>query len=203
MRATLRLLASVKPGRYLEPGHPTGLTGLYNHPAPRSTLIYLYSSTLDALKPFPEFSVYRRSTEALTRHRLSIVEKVKPAGWDEWSTRARKTFDEHPDVFSTPEGGVPHDGGKLVANKRDGKTFVTTQLPREMDERLEEWDGEEVRPQAEGNRSAAERADQIDMLKARPGSDEKHVEWEQEPPLEAAQYVSSDAHWLTLEIGAD
>jgi NADH dehydrogenase (ubiquinone) 1 alpha subcomplex subunit 5 len=105
MRSTFRLLASVKPGRFLESGSPTGLTGLFNHPAPRSTLIYLYSSTLDKLKALPESSVYCQSTESLTRHRLKIVEAVKPEGYDAWAERAKKQIAEHPEVFNTPEEG--------------------------------------------------------------------------------------------------
>lgn len=92
MRRTLRLLASVsvKPVRHLEPGRPTGLTGLYTHPSPRSTLLYLYSSTLDKLKAVPEHSVYRQSVEALTKHRMAIVEAAVPPGYEEWAAKARK-----------------------------------------------------------------------------------------------------------------
>ncbi|KAG9622147.1 hypothetical protein KCU64_g20939, partial [Aureobasidium melanogenum] len=66
MRASSRLLAQAS--RFLTPGAPTGLTGVLTHAAPRSTLLYLYNSTLDKLKQFPEHSVYRQSTEALTKH---------------------------------------------------------------------------------------------------------------------------------------
>ncbi|KAK5653865.1 hypothetical protein OQA88_7789 [Cercophora sp. LCS_1] len=90
MRRTFRLLASVKPARYLEAGRPTGLTGLYTHPSPRSTLLYLYSSTLDKLKAVPEHSVYRQSVEALTKQRMAIVEAAVPPGYEEWAVRARK-----------------------------------------------------------------------------------------------------------------
>lgn len=93
MRRTFRLLASVKPARYLEAGTPTGLTGLYTHPSPRSTLLFLYSSTLDQLKTVPEHSVYRQSVEALTKHRMSIVESTVPPGYAEWAARARRILD--------------------------------------------------------------------------------------------------------------
>lgn len=89
MRRTFRLLASVKPARYFETGRPTGLTGLYNHPSPRSTLLFLYSSTLDKLKEVPDHSVYRQSVEAVTKHRMAIVEAAIPPGYDEWATKAR------------------------------------------------------------------------------------------------------------------
>ena len=112
MRPALRLLASVqkaKPSQFLEPGAPTGLAGLLVHSTPRSTLLYVYNNTLEKLKAFPEHSVYRQSTEALTRHRLSVIESIKPAGLEEWQTRTQKLVDAHPEAFrkipiSTPSG---------------------------------------------------------------------------------------------------
>ncbi|MCJ1485551.1 hypothetical protein MMC06_005726 [Schaereria dolodes] len=190
MRHTLRLLASVKPGRYLEPGNPTGLTGLFTHQAPRSSLIYLYSSTLDKLKTLPDSSAYRQSVEALTAHRLKIVEAIEPAGYEQWCEAATAQIAEHPEVFNTPEGGVDHDGGKNKKSVHNGRTFVTTQLPQETDERIEEWDGEKVEePELEGTRNTKERADQVLLGRERPGSDTKTVEWKPEPPLEATQIL--------------
>ncbi|KAK4450706.1 putative NADH dehydrogenase 1 alpha subcomplex subunit 5 [Podospora aff. communis PSN243] len=90
MRRTFRLLAAVKPARYIESGRPTGLAGLYSHPSPRSTLLFLYSSTLDKLKAVPEHSVYRQSVEAVTKHRMQIVEQAVPPGYEEWAVTARK-----------------------------------------------------------------------------------------------------------------
>src|SRR4051812_37862633 len=87
MRAAARLLASVKPSQFLEVGAPTGLTGLLTHASPRSTLLFHYHSTLDKLKQIPESSVYRQSTEALTKHRLKIIEGSKPQGWDQWQEK--------------------------------------------------------------------------------------------------------------------
>merc|ERR1711974_64955 len=55
------------------------------------------TSTLEKLKFFPEHSVYRQSTEALTRHRLSVIESVKPAGLEEWQARVEKIIDGHPE----------------------------------------------------------------------------------------------------------
>ena len=82
MRPAIRLLAAVS--KRLEPGNPTGLTGLLTHGAPRSALIYLYTSTLRKLQTIPEHSIYRQATEALTKQRLSVIEAVKPAGYDAW-----------------------------------------------------------------------------------------------------------------------
>ena len=67
---------------------------------------------------------------------------------------------------------------------------MTTQLPQETDERIEEWDGEKVEePELEGTRNTKERADQVLLGRERPGSDTKTVEWKPEPPLEATQSV--------------
>ncbi|KAK3718405.1 hypothetical protein LTR37_005219 [Vermiconidia calcicola] len=100
MRPALRLLAQVSRSNIYEAGHPTGLTGLLTHYSPRSTLLYLYSTTLDKLRAdFPESSVYRQSCEAMTRKRMSVVESVKPAGLSEWQQRVSKLVDQHPEAF--------------------------------------------------------------------------------------------------------
>ncbi|TAQ85564.1 hypothetical protein B7494_g6117 [Chlorociboria aeruginascens] len=188
MRRTLRQLAAVKPSRYLEAGTPTGLTGLYTHNAPRSALIYLYSSTLEKLRSFPESSLYRQSTEAVTSHRLSIISSVKPAGYDEWAAKAKKILAEHPEVFTTTKGGVPFEGGKHIKDVKDGRIFVTTQLEKEVDYSREEWDGEEnFGPELEGTRTTAERKGQAVFGTPRPGSDAKTVKWAPEPALTIEQ----------------
>src|SRR5208282_4168776 len=198
MRRTSRLLAAVKPARYLESGTPTGLTGLLTHTAPRSTLIYLYSSTLDKLKHLPESSVYRQSTEALTKHRLKIISSVVPAGFEEWSAKAKKIIAEHPEVFNTPEGGVDYDKGRHLKETFDGRSFVTTKIDMELDDTADEWDGEEdLGPELEGTRSRAERKGQAVLRMKRPGEDEKQVKWDPEPPLSADQYVCYKGHRFT------
>lgn len=188
MRRTLRQLAAVKPARYLEPGAPTGLTGLFTHPTPRSTLLYLYSSTLDKLKEIPESSLYRQSAEALTKHRMAIVSAVEPEGYKPWAERAKKLIEEHPEVFNTPEGGVHHDGGKHEKIVKGGLAFVQSAPEPEVDETREEWDGEEnLGPELEGTRTAEERKGQSVLGLERPGSDAKTVTWEPEPALTAEQ----------------
>ncbi|KAH7064162.1 ETC complex I subunit conserved region-domain-containing protein [Paraphoma chrysanthemicola] len=153
MRAAARLFASVKPGQFLEAGAPTGLTGLVTHPSPRSTLLYHYNSTLDKLKKIPESSVYRQSTEALTRHRLQIVEQSKPKGWDEWQDKIKAQVAEDPGLISVIETG-------------NGQTLV---LPTEqqVDERAKaaEWDGEVVQAFPEGIRTAKERLPHVQKMK--------------------------------------
>ena len=84
------MLANIKPARYLEAGNPTGLTGVYTHGSPRSSLLYLYGTTLDKLKAAPESSLYRQSVEALTKHRMAIVAAAHPPGWEEWNTKIQK-----------------------------------------------------------------------------------------------------------------
>lgn len=54
----------------------TGLHGLPVHPNPLPTLLDIYRSTLGALSSkIPAGVVYRQSTEAITQHRIAIVEK--------------------------------------------------------------------------------------------------------------------------------
>lgn len=77
MHPSIRLLTA-----RLAPFAPTGLTGVLTHPNPRPTLIALYNHTLTLLSQLPAHSVYRQSTENLTRHRLNLVEAVKPVGYE-------------------------------------------------------------------------------------------------------------------------
>lgn len=109
MRPALRLFATLRSAQYLEPGAPTGLTGLLTANSPRSQLLYLYNSTLEKLKQFPEHSVYRQSTEALTRHRMGIIESVRPEGLEAWQSRVAHLVDEHPAAFKKIEGQHGHN----------------------------------------------------------------------------------------------
>ena len=52
----------------------TGITGLKVHPNPLPELKKTYESTLTALSTIPQTSVYRQGVEALTRHKLIIVD---------------------------------------------------------------------------------------------------------------------------------
>jgi hypothetical protein len=136
MRRTFRLLASAQPSRYLESGTPTGLTGLHTHPTPRASLIYLYSSTLEKLRQIPEHSVYRQSVEAVTRHRLAIVEGTKPPGYDEWHSQARPRLIEQAKLLD------PKNQGDVWTVERDGKKFIVQNaLATEPDIREVEWNG--------------------------------------------------------------
>ena len=79
MRQATRLFA-----KCLEAGRPTGLAGLFTHAAPRPALLAIYGQTLERLKALPETSVYRQSVEAITKHRLGLVQSVVPEGHREW-----------------------------------------------------------------------------------------------------------------------
>ena len=185
MRVTIRLLASVKPGRFLEAGNPTGLCGLFTHPSPRSTLIALYSDTLEKLKTLPEHSVYRQSTEAITRHRLHIIESVKPEGYEEWSTRAKQKIENNPDF--SPQ----RQGSNVGPSVHDGRIAMTTDTSVESDDREIEWDGERMTATPEGVRTEDERAYQRslggDKTSAAIGIGNELATWEPEPSLEAKQ----------------
>ncbi|KAK5237710.1 hypothetical protein LTR99_000331 [Exophiala xenobiotica] len=101
MRSTSRLLATVKSAtKFLEPNTPTGLTGLPTHPAPRPALIWTYRETLKKLGQIPKSSVYRQSTEALTKQRLEIVEAQKPEGYEQWLERVRKQIAANPAAYN-------------------------------------------------------------------------------------------------------
>lgn len=153
MRPAVRLLASVtRTSQFLEAGAPTGLTGLLTHSSPRSTLLYIYNSTLEKLQQFPEHSVYRQSTEALTKYRMSVLESVKPAGLEEWQKRIEKIVDAHPEAFRK----IPVSGG----------TFNIVWRPTAAEGmKTDEWDDEYVGPaHLEGPRTAKERQKQGELM---------------------------------------
>ncbi|KAK7957045.1 uncharacterized protein PG986_006267 [Apiospora aurea] len=178
MRRTLRLLADVKPAatRYLNAGNPTGLTGLYTATSPRSTLLYLYNTTLEKLQAAPETSLYRQSVEALTKHRMSIIEAAEPPGHAEWAERAKKILEQHPDGFKI-ENRAARDGARMQVVQRGGQTYMMRHAPQEKDIRHEEWDGEiDEGAELEGPRSEAERADQELIFERQPMDTGKRVE---------------------------
>ena len=177
MRATLRLFARVKAGKYLENFAPTGLTGLTTHPSPRPTLIYLYTSTLEKLKQLPESSVYRQSTEALTRQRLNIVDAVKPAGFDAWLQRVQAVVAENPEAFK-------------AARRPDGSYAAIQKVEVETPEG-KDFDGNTDEAQTEGGYlNEEEMRARIKQINEEIRQElEPKVKWEPEPALEATQYV--------------
>lgn len=180
MRPALRLLAQASKTNFLEPGAPTGLTGLFTHSAPRSTLLFLYSSTLEKLQSFPDSSVYRQSTEALTRHRMSIVERVKPAGLKEWQTRVQATVDEHPEAFRK----IP------VVTQTGEKDFNIVWKASALEGmRTSEWDDEAPgKPMLEGMRSEEEQIGQVRAMNRDPVEEHRQIpRIEPEPSLSAEQ----------------
>ncbi|KAB5572401.1 ETC complex I subunit conserved region-domain-containing protein [Coniochaeta sp. 2T2.1] len=193
MRRTLFRLAAVKPARYLEPNTPTGITGLLTHGSPRAHLLYLYTTTLDKLKAVPEHSVYRKSVEALTKHRLSIVEQAVPPGYAEWSKRAQKLVADHPEQFNVSEeasGSV--DGAAAARIERDGQVFIVRDVVTEVDIRDQEWDGE--RDTGLGPEGLAQQKDL---------GDTRQVKWEPEPQLTADQILELEnkiGHGLIEEV---
>lgn len=153
MRAAARLLASVKQARYLEPGAPTGLTGLRTHASPRSTLLHHYTATLDKLQQMPESSVYRQATEALTRHRLKVIEEIEPKGWKQWQETVLDKVQSDPDAYQI--------------TRTSAGTVVTPPRLAEHDPRTIQasWDGEAPVQYPPGMRTQEQRAPHVKALK--------------------------------------
>jgi hypothetical protein len=179
MRTSLRLLAKVKPGTFLEANTPTGLAGLTTHPAPRPALILTYRQTLDKLQQLPTTSVYRQSTEALTKHRLSIVESTKPAGYDEWLSRVQKQISANPDAYKNMQ-------------RLDG-SYAHGKIPEESSD---VWDGVVNRNSALDTGNFTEKAalDRGRLIQEEVEIADKPElptvdDLETEPPLDAAQYA--------------
>jgi NADH dehydrogenase (ubiquinone) 1 alpha subcomplex subunit 5 len=55
----------------------TGITGLAVHPNPLPELTKAYESTLTLLSTIPSSSIYRQGVEALTQHKLKIIQDAK------------------------------------------------------------------------------------------------------------------------------
>lgn len=181
MRPTTRLLA-----RYLEAGTPTGLTGLWTHRAPRSTLLYLYGKTLDKLQTIPETSLYRQSVEAVTKHRMSLVDAMVPPGHAEWAKKAQELVDKNPEEFRTTSGRV--DGSEARTVKMGNRVFIVGRKHEAGDIRYEEWDGElNEGPELEGIRTEEERQDQALWAERKPLESHDQIEFPEEPQLTADQ----------------
>ncbi|KAG6042044.1 hypothetical protein E4U41_006721 [Claviceps citrina] len=191
MRSTMRVLA-----RYMEPGTPTGLAGLWTHSNPRSTLLYLYASTLNKLQSIPEKSLYRQSVEAVTKHRMNLVEQLVPAGYDAWAVKAKALISKNPEQFRVASGRV--DGSEASKMKLGDRVFIIGAKHEAGDVRYEEWDGEaDEGGELEGIRTPAERRDQVIWAERKPLEDHEKIDWEDEPQLTADQI-----HDLEQKIGA-
>lgn len=185
MRQTFRLFAAVKPvARYLEPGAPTGLTGLRTNPSPRSTLLYLYNSTLEKLQAVPDTSVYRQSVEAVTKSRMAAVESVKPEGLAEWTAKVQELLKKNPEHFNVTSR--PTENGTFAAGlKKNGQFFVIRTTKPEVDERIQEWDGEEDNGGTlEGMRTTEEKLTETHVKNPFEG---EGVQWVDEPKLTIQQ----------------
>ena len=177
-------MATVKSAsKFLEPNAPTGLTGVLNHPAPRPALIYTYKQTLDRLREIPKSSVYRQSTEALTKHRLAIVEATKPQGYEKWLERVRKQIEASPTAYSK----LLNEDGSLGSSK----LYV---------EPVDNWDGvvtrKDARQEGTNTMSEAERKGKLVAAEVthvdqedRDGRTPTVEDLEAEPPLTRDQYV--------------
>ena len=182
MRQTTRLLATIVKGErtHLNANTPTGLTGVFTHPTPRPHLLYLYNHTLSKLQSLPAESVYRQSTEALTKHRLAIVQAAVPAGQQEWQKRLETIANGDE---ATPERSL----SRLMLQ---GKGYLP-QKPDERDERYVEWDDDTGQERTEGPRmgddlktdQGKEFGDKMETHEIRP----QHVFVEDEPGLSVDQ----------------
>ncbi|KAI0996739.1 hypothetical protein K3495_g11445 [Podosphaera aphanis] len=152
MQRTFRQLAAAQPARYLEVGTPTGLTGLFTHASPRATLMYTYSSTLDALAQLPASSLYRQSAENLTKHRMAIVASVEPPGLAAHTEKVKA-------IIAANAWAFEDENADTRQVTRAGKKFVVAKHKEVRDDLTEEWDGRKEEPlPLEGTRTEEERA---------------------------------------------
>lgn len=157
----------------MESGAPTGLTGLLTHPRPRPTLIYTYNQTLKKLQAIPKSSVYRQSTEAITKARLKIVQDAKPAGYERWLSRIKAEIAKHPSAYSD----VTQEDGSVA-------------IPEPKEKPTEDNTGSEVYQEGGYSEEAANRTAQAINDAAKEETADKvpdPSELEPEPPLDAEQ----------------
>lgn len=208
MRSTLRLLANVKSARYLQPHAPTGLTGLTTHPRPRQALLILYTTTLNKLQNIPESSVYRQATEALTKHRLKIIESTKPPGYDKWQQEVQQKVAANPDlvkVISTPSGdlaGVYSLLGGRVSNleKRHYAENMENAL-RQIAEEKEQFEKlpEDLKPAVAQWSRAKEESERL-QREEEPVATKSRIDLYEEPALEATQYDLSSKLFIISSL---
>lgn len=107
---------------------------------------------------------------------MNIIESIKPEGYEEWSVKAKEKLEAHPEAFQP--------GNKQTAHPANGQVFVTTDEDMAQDDEQEEWTS------LEGSRSPEEKAAETRLLnKGRRVDYSATIQWEPEPPLDAAQYV--------------
>lgn len=130
--------------------------------------------------------MYRQSVEALTKHRMAAVESVKPAGLAEWTVQAQELLKKHPKHFNVTSR--PTENGTLAAGvQKNGRFFVVRTTKPELDERYQEWDGEEDGGGTlEGMRTLEEKKSQTHVKDPFEG---QGVEWVDEPQLTIEQCV--------------
>ena len=144
--------------------------------------MWLYNATLARLSAFPENSVYRQSTEALTRQRLRTVASVEPAG-----------FQEYKDRIGNLLGQSSGHTKQLIQQIIDGKGYEPI-AGQDPDEREVRWNGERVEARTEGPATARdlETMPRLDEAESkREEVEESQPEIEHEPQLTAEQWVSS------------
>ncbi|OJD15564.1 hypothetical protein AJ78_04187 [Emergomyces pasteurianus Ep9510] len=194
MRSTLRLLADVKSARFLQPHAPTGLTGLTTHPRPRQALLILYTTTLNKLQSIPESSVYRQATEALTKHRLKIVESTKPPGYEKWQQEVQQQAAANPELvktISTPTGALAGVYSILAGRVSDlEKRHYAENMENALRQIKEEKEQFEKLPESEKSAVAqwSKQKEETEKLQdEEPVAAEPRIDLYEEPALEAAQ----------------
>lgn len=143
---------------------------------------------MSKLQALPETSMYRQSVEAVTKHRMGLVEKIVPPGYEEWAAKAKELVNKNSAQFRVASGRI--DGSEVRTVKLGDKIFVVGRKHEDVDERIEEWDGEaDEGAELEGIRTAKEREDQVVWAERKPLEDHEKVEWQDEPQMTADQYV--------------
>jgi NADH dehydrogenase (ubiquinone) 1 alpha subcomplex subunit 5 len=117
----------------------TGITGLSVHPNPLPELVKTYKSTLGVLANIPETSVYRQGVEALTQHKLSIVES---ANGDVAAVELKLNEGQIEEALD-----VASDELSLASKMLEWKAYVVTASYSTLNSRIYRWEPLEEKPE--------------------------------------------------------
>lgn len=178
---------------------PTGITGVLTHPHPRPALIALYNHTLNVLATLPSHSIYRQSTENLTKARLEAVRSVTPHGLAEFQAKAGTAESDIRNVAVYMRQALNHH---LANTEHQGnKNYVAEELkhwgnipiPANVDTKFEAETGIELEPQLQ--------AEQVEELENKIGEGliEEVIEegWGE---LKCVEVMKEDAVWEPLAV---
>lgn len=95
----------------------TGIAGLPVHSRPLPELKLIYQETLEALGQLPAGTAYRQATEALTRHRIEVIERNSRSNGGELNENAIEAVERELELGQIEEVVTIAEGELSLARK--------------------------------------------------------------------------------------